>query len=243
MSEAAVVKIEPQASAVAAPQSESSALISMIERAARDPNVDIEKMERLFQMHERVQASAAKAAYLAALSAMQASLTAAVRKGTGHNSKKYARFEDVTDALRPQLKAHGFSLTYRVKQSADRITVVGVLGHAAGHSEETEITLPADASGSKNSVQAWGSSVSYGKRYVALTITGIATDDDDDGQSAGAEPTITEDQVVALRDMLIAVEADEKRFCAHGGFERLADIPASQFEAAKKMLAAKGSRK
>jgi hypothetical protein len=46
--------------------------------------------------------------------------------------------------------------------------------------------LPADTSGAKNPVQAWGSSASYGKRYVAMTLTGIATDDDDDGRAAAA---------------------------------------------------------
>ena len=34
-------------------QTETAALISMIERAARDPSVDITKMERLFEMAER----------------------------------------------------------------------------------------------------------------------------------------------------------------------------------------------
>jgi len=33
---------------------ESAALISIISRAASDPNVDIDKMERLLQMQERI---------------------------------------------------------------------------------------------------------------------------------------------------------------------------------------------
>lgn len=65
------------------------------------------------------------------------------------------------------------------------MTVVGVLGHAGGHAEETAMTLPADMTGNKNPVQAWGSTASYGKRYVTLTITGIATEDEDD-DGAGA---------------------------------------------------------
>jgi hypothetical protein len=42
-----------------------------------------------------------------------------------------------------------------------------VLSHELGHSEETTMTLPLDTSGSKNNVQAVGSSTSYGKRYTA----------------------------------------------------------------------------
>ncbi|MBK6599189.1 MAG: hypothetical protein IPG25_15440 [Proteobacteria bacterium] len=36
---------------------DSGAMISMIERAARDPSVDLDKMERLFAMKERMEAA------------------------------------------------------------------------------------------------------------------------------------------------------------------------------------------
>lgn len=165
--------------------SEAGALISMIERAARDPAVDIAKMERLFEMQERASARHAKELYLCALSAMQAELPAVARLGKGHNEKKYARFEDIIEAIKPVLAQHGFSLTFRVKQEDKTMTVVGVLGHSGGHAEETAMTLPADMTGNKSPVQAWGSTASYGKRYVTLTITGIATEDEDD-DGAGA---------------------------------------------------------
>ena len=60
---------KPQAE-VAMP--ESASLISVIERAAMNPDVDIEKMERLFAMHERMQAAAARTSYMAAFAEMQA---------------------------------------------------------------------------------------------------------------------------------------------------------------------------
>ena len=69
MSEA-VAKIEPDAPVAVQP--ETSALISMIERAARDPSVDIDKMERLLQMHERVEAKQRESAFNTAMAAVQA---------------------------------------------------------------------------------------------------------------------------------------------------------------------------
>jgi len=176
--------IAPDATPVA--QTGGDAWLAMIERAARDPQIDIAKMERLFQMHAEKQARDAKAMFLASLSRMQSELPAAVRAGTAHNGKRYARFEDVMEALRPVLSKHGFSITFRVDQDDKTLTVTGILGHAQGHTEQTSIRLPADTSGAKNAVQAWGSSASYGKRYVAMTLTGIATDDDDDGRSAAS---------------------------------------------------------
>jgi len=178
--------VKEDATPVAIANTAGDAWLAMIERAARDPQIDLTKLERLFEMREKARAIEAKAKYLAALSAMQSELPAANRMGTAHNGKKYARFEDVMEALRPVLAKHGFSITFRVDQDDKSMTITGVLGHADGHTEQTQMRLPADTSGAKNAVQAWGSSASYGKRYVTLTLTGIATDDDDDGRAATA---------------------------------------------------------
>ena len=49
-------------------------LLEVISRAASDPSVDIDKLERLMQMHERMQESAAKAAFNEAMAAAQAEM-------------------------------------------------------------------------------------------------------------------------------------------------------------------------
>ena len=210
---------------------EAGALISMIERAARDPAVNIEKMERLFEMHLRVTKDHARTAFFSAMSELQADLPAAVRRGTGHNGKRYARFEDVIETLRPMLKSHGFSLTYRIRQT-DKITVVGVLAHAGGHAEETEFSLPPDTSGNKTAVHAIASSISYGKRYVALTLTGIATDDDDDGIAAGAGERISDDQHKQLIQVFNETNADVPGFCKYFNIAMPTELLASNFDRA-----------
>lgn len=235
----AVAKIE-QAPAPAA-QPESSALISMIERAARDPNVDIDKMERLFQMHERVAAQQAKAAYLSALSLMQSDLPAAMRRGKGHNDKKYARFEDIIGAIRPILSTHGFSLSFRTTQDDKLIRVTGVLGHSAGHSEQTEMAMPPDTSGNKNIVQAWGSSTSYGKRYVALTLLGIASEDEDD-DAKKAIGLITPDQTEELARLITATNTKIQAVLDFHKVESLSDMTAADYREAKAMLVARKAK-
>ena len=224
--------------------SEGAAILSMIERAARDPAVDINKMERLFEMQQQAAERRARAEYLAAFSALQAELPPVERKGTGHNNKRYARFEDLVSAVRPHLAKHGFSLSFRVERQAAEINVAGVLGHSGGHSETTSLPLPADASGSKNNVQAWGSAISYGKRYVALTLLGIATEDeDDDGKKAGSGPTITDDQAMTLREMIEATGTDEAAFCKYLGIERLSALSAKDFDRAIMALKKKAAKR
>lgn len=172
--------------------------LAMIERAASDPRVDIDKMERLFRMKMEHDANKAKAAYLQALAKMQPELPVITKHGvisknekdaSGRNTgkqeamTKYARWEDVVEGITPVLAAHGFSLSFRVAQPTEaRVAVSGVLGHRDGHTEETTLALPIDSSGAKNNVQGWGSSVSYGKRYTAFALLNIsARGEDDDG--------------------------------------------------------------
>ena len=65
--------------------------------------------------------------------------------------------------------------------------MIGVLRHEAGHKEEAELQLPADATGGKNAVQAVGSTLTYGQRYVARMLLSLTSrpSEDDDGQAAG----------------------------------------------------------
>lgn len=48
----------------------------------------------------------------------------------------------------------------------------------------TRLRLPPDLSGDKNSIQAVGSSVSYGKRYTACALLNITSRGEDDARSA-----------------------------------------------------------
>lgn len=231
--------------AVAQRVSDGAAIIDMIERAARDPSVDLDKMERLFAMKERMDASRAKQEFLAAFSELQRELPAVAKRGKGHNDKTYARFEDVIDTAKPHLADHGFSLSFRLEHSEKTIKITGVLGHASGHSESTDIVLPADASGSKNAVQAWGSSVSYGKRYVALTLLGIATEDDDDGKKADQSNSapVTEQDVADFRKALKSKNVPEGAVCELFSVENLEDLTRKQFDDAVKKLAMTKVRK
>lgn len=166
-----------------------ASLMEVIARAAADPNADAEKMERLLGLYERITAQQAKAAYTAALAQLQPRLPVIAERGKTDKTK-YATWEDINDAIRPHLHDCGFALSFRVGRADGQVTVTGILSHQEGHSEETTLELPVDTSGSKNAVQAVGSSVSYGKRYTAIALLNITSRDpkdaDDDGQAAGS---------------------------------------------------------
>lgn len=186
----AVTKTAPAESAVV---SYAASLIDVIAQAARDPSVDIDKMERLIAMQERVLGREAQTSYYADLAQMQPNLPIIDERGGIKNrdgvvQSTYALWEDVNEAIRPALAEHGFSLSFRVSRAEGEIVVTGILAHRLGHREETTLALPTDTSGSKNAVQAVGSSTSYGKRYTAFALLNLTTTgEDDDGNKAGAK--------------------------------------------------------
>jgi cell fate (sporulation/competence/biofilm development) regulator YlbF (YheA/YmcA/DUF963 family) len=236
-----VAKLET--AAAPAVQDDAGAVLSMIDRVLANPDMPVEKLEQLFNLHQRVQADNAKRHYYAAFARLQAALPAVARKGTAHNDKKYARFEDIMEAIRGPLSENGFSVSFRTAQPDGKLSVTGVLAHAAGHVEETTLTLPQDVSGGKNAVQAWGSSASYGKRYALLTLLGIATQDDDDGKAAGVGETISEKQYEEIAALIAETKTKIEDVLAYHQIESLSDMTVTQFKAAKGLLLRKKGNK
>jgi hypothetical protein len=182
-----VTALEPAAPVV----TEATSMMAVIARAASDPSCDLDKMERLMAMHERMQARQAQAEFAAALASLQADLPSISERGDAAGRYKFALWEDINQAIKPILLRHGFALSFRT-DTGNGITVTGVLSHRNGHREETSITLPADPSGNKNAVQAVASSVSYGKRYTAgalLNLTSHGEDDDAFATTSDFDPS------------------------------------------------------
>lgn len=233
----------------AAQPSEAASILAVISRAASDPATDVDKLERLMSMYERLNANKARAAYAAALAAMQPTLPIINERGRivikEKNSEKviqstsYALWEDINEAIRPMLAANGFALSFRTGLTDDgKVKVTGILHHRDGHQEETTMVLQHDSTGSKNAVQAVGSSTSYGKRYTAAALLNLTSrGEDDDGQAGGADPRISDEQLTQLRAALDEAKAGVPAFCRAFGLEALTDLPAKRFDEALKRIA------
>jgi len=188
---------------------QSDSLLAVVSRAASDPNVDMDKMERLLAMQERVMAQQAKQSFSLAMASLQSRMPEISKDGeikvNGVVRSKYAKYEDIMSAIKPLLMDHGVSVTFRSDFVEGQLEVTGVVSHKDGHSEQTTMRLPFDSSGSKNNVQAIGSSVSYGKRYVLCMLLNISTGgEDDDGNAADANnsPENQIARIIAHNDIL-----------------------------------------
>lgn len=208
---------------------ESNSILQVIARAAADPTVDIEKMERLLQMQERFMAQQAKTAFAADFAQMQTEMPTITERGeivvNGQTRSKYAKFEDINEAIKPVMQRHGFAISFKVKTEGQQITVTGILMHRMGHQEETSMVLPADKSGSKNSVQELGSSISYGQRYTLKALLNISSK----GEDTDGVVFISEEQALTLHTLLTDTKADRAKFLKYYGAASLEQLPASKY--------------
>lgn len=231
-------EIQQQQQRDLAPTSETGAVLSMIERVASNPDADMDKLERLLDMQERILSRNAMVAFNAAMAEMQSDIPTIEKGGAiivnGQERSKYARFEDIMRVVKPVMQRHGFAVTFRTQTGQGFVKVTGVLMHREGHREETDMELPIDNSGSKNTVQAIGSSTAYGKRYVLCALLNIATgDEDDDGQTA---------ELGELMQAIEDIKACESLDALKGVFQRCwAAFPGAADR--KRLTAAKDARK
>lgn len=218
-------------------------MVSMIERVAMDPAADLAKLERMLDLKEKHEADEAKKAFSAAFALASASFPTIPLNGKGHNNKPYATLKDIISHTRPVLSQHGLALTFSI-DVGDQITVTAELMHKAGHSKSTSIALPRDTSGSKNAVQAVGSTQTYGQRYTAQAVLGLSLGDDteDDGNAASGS-TVSPDQFIQLRNALEESGMDPVKFNVAFGHPdpanaMLEQFPAARFDEAMRRLAA-----
>lgn len=182
---------------------QAAQMFAIVQRATQDEKYDVEKARAVFEMNMQILEMSKRDAFNSAFAMLQEELPVISKDGEikipakdGRAARvqgKYAKFETINEIVRPLLAKYGFAISFRTKVMGPQVCVVGVLRHQQGHAEESEIVLPADQSGGKNSVQAFGSTVSYGKRYMMTALLNITTEGEDDDGAAGAN-TITVDQ-------------------------------------------------
>ena len=245
-----IAKVDEAPAGDVAPVSDTAAILSMIERAARDPNVDIDKMERLYQMRERMEARTAETAFNAAMAAAQNELVPVARKLNNQQThSKYADLAAISEAALPVVHRHGFGLIFSECPATQEgcMGIICEVTHAGGHSKRFQYNIPLDGAGlkgnaNKTPTHAYGSTFTYGRRYATCGVFNIATKNDTDGNTPAPKadvPKITEEQAGILIEMVESLDGTTDQFTKHFKLDKVSDLPASSYKAA---LAAVKSR-
>jgi len=155
----------------------------------------------------------------------------------GRVDYRHASLANVTEKISSALGENGLSASWKTEQENGVIKVTCSITHELGHGESTSLSGAADLTGSKNAIQAVGSTISYLQRYTLLALTGLATHDmDDDGIESdnpeGGGDFISPEQLATLVKKVEQSKINEKAFLKSLGVETLSELPVSKFNKA-----------
>lgn len=204
-------------------QPQEISVLATISRLALDPKCDMDKLERLIALQDRMEAKSALEAFNAAFAEMQCEMPSVEKRTENmHTKKMYADLDDINRMVRPVMAKFGFGVSFKVKNNDGAVKIVGILMHKAGHREETEMILPLDKGHQRNAVQEVGSTTTYGKRYVMCALLNITSgdDNDNDGYVETAEQLITPAQAKQVQALL-----DKCSATVHANFEKMYGDP------------------
>lgn len=210
-------------------------------RLAVTSGADLDKLEKLLTLQERWEANEAKKAYNEAMTAFKANPPKIEKDRAvkfGNTAYSHASLSNVTDKISSELSKYGLSASWKTSQNG-QVSVTCRIAHVKGHFEETTLSAPADTSGSKNAIQAIGSTISYLERYTLLALTGLATFDMDDDAQAAVTEFISEKELSQLVDLIADKEINIDKFLDYMKIESLEKMPKSKYAQALKAIEAK----
>jgi hypothetical protein len=178
------------------------------------------------------------------LAAAMAKAFAAIESATKsannpHFKSKYADLTSVIEAIKPALVANGLFFTQSPRPNDKGVEIETTLHHAGGEVFSLgSLFVPAD----RNNAQAFGSALTYARRYALVTAFGVPVEDDD-GNAAAQAPaapkaketpaTITEDQRTELMTLFNHLGVPVSEFLAVAKIKDLRNLQAEKFAKAK----------
>lgn len=210
------------------PQQSPDRLIAL----AIEQGADVDKLEKLMQLQERWNAQQARTAFYTALSQFQMNCPTIIKSKAGYDARyHYAPLDKITEAIKGVMNQCGLTYRWEQAEEADKVTVTCIITHVQGHSESTSLTGSPDTSGSKNAIQSRGSVVQYLRRYTLESALGISTSMSDND---GGKPidVVDANQVANITALAGEVGANMKQFLQYLKVEKLADLPAKDYDKA-----------
>ncbi len=137
---------QPTVMPIPQPPSETAAVLHMIERAARDPAVDITKLQQLLELRNKIEEREAARQFDEAMADAQADMRPVATDANNPQTKsKYASYVALDRALRPVYSKHRFGVSFNTGSDAPEgyVRVLAAVTRGA-HTRNYHIDMPAD---------------------------------------------------------------------------------------------------
>lgn len=201
-----------------------------------------DSLDKMLDVQMKWDANEARKAYHVAMAEFKADPPEIVKDKSvdyatskGRTAYKHASLYNASKLINEALSKHGLSASWQTAQNG-AISVTCKITHVLGHSESTTLTADSDVTGSKNAIQALGSTITYLERYTLLALTGLATTEDDDGQASENVKYIDEKQMSTVVDWISKIEANVDKFCDYMEIASLDKMPQAKYQQAIEAL-------
>lgn len=217
-----------------------TSFLDVIQRAASDPNIDVDKMSKILDMQERILNKNAEVAFNSAMVALQKEMPRIIKSSENkQTSSHYAKMQNIDKVITPIYTSHGFALSFGTGESPleNHVRITCEIMHQDGHSKHRFYDLALDDKGIKGSVNktlihASASSITYGQRILKCLIFNLQLTDDVDGNKP-KEETVSEEQQANLQALIDEVgESGRKALFDWLKITDLSDVPAKHYNKA-----------
>lgn len=210
---------------------------------AMDKNYSPELIEKMMDLQVKWEQNEARKAYHKAMAAFKANppkvwrdLQVKYEVGNKTTNWSHADLGVAGEAIGKGLGEHQLNHTWRTEPQENKETrVTCIITHELGHSESTWLQAGPDTTGSKNAIQAIGSTIFYLERYTLFALTGLAPARmDDDGKRSGSEPEgsndfISPEQLTELTGLAKESGIMQGAFLKSLKVETLSELPVKKY--------------
>ena len=154
----------------------------------------------------------------------------------------FANLDDVLDAVRASLTKNGIAFTQHAYSIGGEVGVETMLAHTSGQWMRSRFGVPSG----KHDAQAYGSIVSYCRRYALSSICGISADEDSDGENithiAQEATYISTKQVTEIKKLMREGGIPEERLLKYKGIDNLTQLEVCDYQDAVALIKSKAKK-
>lgn len=187
---------------------------AMIARAI-EKDLDIEKLEKLFALRDKLRAEYAKSSYDAAMAEFQRECPIIEKKTkvdfqtkdkTARVNYSYAEMDEIVKQTKDLIAKNGFSYNFELEEMSTGLKVTCVVNHVDGWVGKGEFTAQLAGTSLMSNAQVMAGKATYGKRQAFCNAFGIVTGDEDvdaikTKEEAKAETSATPEQRQKIADL------------------------------------------
>lgn len=146
------------------------------------------ELTNIVKLSEGVMMTADCSALFMALAQTQLELSNVTKDKQGHGYR-YASLANVIDGIREPLAKNGLSVAQFpvFSNESGYCNVTTVITHNSGQLLSSTLTVPVVPNKLNNDIQAYGSAITYARRYALTAILNLAADDEDDDGVKGKD--------------------------------------------------------